>query len=88
MPATDPSAAMDAYLDHLRVERRLAHLTLESYSRDLAALFALQGARHESRSAGRPALAHQLVHELDQVVGQPDGYLPAHTNMVAVWDAN
>jgi integrase/recombinase XerD len=38
MPATDPSAAMDAYLDHLRVERRLAHLTLESYSRDLAAL--------------------------------------------------
>jgi integrase/recombinase XerD len=35
MPAVD---AIDAYLDHLRVERRLAALTIESYSRDLAAL--------------------------------------------------
>jgi integrase/recombinase XerD len=38
MAATDPSTAIDAYLDHLRVERRLAPLTLESYSRDLAGL--------------------------------------------------
>jgi integrase/recombinase XerD len=30
--------AVDAYLDHLRVERRLAEHTLESYARDLAAL--------------------------------------------------
>ena len=29
---------VDAYLDHLRVERRLADHTLESYARDLAAL--------------------------------------------------
>jgi integrase/recombinase XerD len=29
---------IDAYLDHLRVERRLAEHTLESYARDLAAL--------------------------------------------------
>ena len=29
---------IDAYLDHLRVERRLAEHTLESYGRDLAAL--------------------------------------------------
>ena len=29
---------IDAYLDHLRVERRLADHTLESYARDLAAL--------------------------------------------------
>jgi integrase/recombinase XerD len=31
-------AAVDAYLDHLRVERRLADHTLESYARDLMAL--------------------------------------------------
>ncbi len=31
---------IDAYLDHLRVERRLAEHTLESYGRDLAALAA------------------------------------------------
>ena len=29
---------VDAYLDHLRVERRLASLTLENYARDLTAL--------------------------------------------------
>ena len=35
----DGSAALvDAYLDHLRVERRLSPLTIESYARDLAAL--------------------------------------------------
>lgn len=38
MSSPDPAAAIDAYLDHLRVERRLAALTLESYGRDLAAL--------------------------------------------------
>jgi integrase/recombinase XerD len=32
------SSVIDAYLDHLRVERRLAGHTLESYARDLAAL--------------------------------------------------
>jgi site-specific recombinase XerC len=31
---------VEAYLDHLRVERRLASLTLESYARDLTALAA------------------------------------------------
>src|SRR5712671_3639924 len=31
---------IDAYLDHLRVERRLAGHTLESYARDLSALTA------------------------------------------------
>jgi site-specific recombinase XerD len=38
MSPPDPSAVVDAYLDHLRVERRLARLTIESYSRDLVAL--------------------------------------------------
>jgi len=32
------AALLDAYLDHLRVERRLAGHTIESYARDLAAL--------------------------------------------------
>jgi len=39
---------VDAYLDHLRVERRLARHTLESYARDLSALAAYADA------AGRP----------------------------------
>jgi integrase/recombinase XerD len=33
-----PESFVDAYLDHLRVERRVAALTLESYARDLASL--------------------------------------------------
>ena len=41
------SRFVDAYLDHLRVERRLAEHTIESYARDLAALaeFAAAGER-------------------------------------------
>ena len=35
---------IDSYLDHLRVERRLAEHTLESYARDLAALAAFAAA--------------------------------------------
>ncbi len=35
-----------AYLDHLRVERRLADHTLESYARDLAALARFAASRH------------------------------------------
>jgi integrase/recombinase XerD len=40
-PSETPGAGhalLDAYLDHLRVERRLADLTLESYGRDLVLL--------------------------------------------------
>ena len=38
---------IDAYLDHLRVERRLADHTLESYARDLAALAAFAASRDQ-----------------------------------------
>jgi integrase/recombinase XerD len=39
--ATDrPAATLDAYLDHLRIERRLSAHTLESYARDLRELAA------------------------------------------------
>jgi len=48
---------IDAYLDHLRLERRLAPHTLESYARDLAAL-AAYAARRDCRpeALARPAL--------------------------------
>jgi len=42
---TDRSSWVDAYLDHLRVERRLADHTLESYARDLDALARFAAAR-------------------------------------------
>jgi integrase/recombinase XerD len=42
------SPVVEAYLDHLRVERRLSSHTLESYARDLAALAAY------AAGAGRP----------------------------------
>jgi integrase/recombinase XerD len=48
---------LQAYLDHLRVERRLAEHTLESYGRDLTALaeFAA-GSGHPIHALDRPAL--------------------------------
>jgi integrase/recombinase XerD len=48
---------VDAYLDHLRVERRLAAHTLESYGRDLAALAAYAaGTSRAVEALDRPAL--------------------------------
>jgi len=48
---------IDTYLDHLRVERRLAEHTLESYARDLAALAAFAaGAERTVESLDRAAL--------------------------------
>jgi integrase/recombinase XerD len=50
-------AMLDGYLDHLRVERRLAAHTLESYGRDLAALAAYAaGAGRAVEALDRPAL--------------------------------
>jgi integrase/recombinase XerD len=48
---------LDAYLDHLRVERRLAAHTLESYARDLAALGRFAAGRERPLAAlDRPDL--------------------------------
>jgi integrase/recombinase XerD len=48
---------IDAYLDHLRVERRLADHTLESYARDLAALVRFAAGREvELEALDRAAL--------------------------------
>ena len=48
---------IDAYLDHLRVERRLAAHTLESYARDLRALAAYAaGAGRAVEALDRQAL--------------------------------
>jgi integrase/recombinase XerD len=55
MDRADPSAAIDAYIDHLRVERRLSANTIESYSRDLAALARFA----EARSAPVEGLSRQ-----------------------------
>src|SRR5262250_3132680 len=44
---TDDRPLVDAFLDHLRVERRVTERTLESYARDLAALSAF--ARRKGR---------------------------------------
>src|SRR3954452_667296 len=55
MSAAPP--VVDAYLDHLRVERRLAAHTLESYARDLAALAAFAaGAGRRIEALDRHAL--------------------------------
>ncbi len=48
---------VDAYLDHLRIERRLSIHTVEGYARDLAALAAFAAARGAALEAlDRPAL--------------------------------
>jgi len=54
---------VNAYLDHLRVERRLADHTLESYARDLRVLAAYAaGAGRTIEALDRPAL-EQVVRE-------------------------
>src|SRR5580765_6767160 len=55
------AALVDAYLDHLRVERRLAAHTLESYARDLAAL-----AQYAAKRGMPPESLYRLA--LEQVV--------------------
>jgi len=57
---------IDAYLDHLRVERCLAANTLEAYARDLGALTAHVGADVEPSSIHPDALASLMVENTRQ----------------------
>jgi integrase/recombinase XerD len=52
---------IDRYLDHLRVERRLADHTLESYARDLSALAAFAAATTRSPEALDRAALEEFV---------------------------
>jgi integrase/recombinase XerD len=57
VPDTARNSTISAFLDHLRVERRLAAHTIESYGRDLAALSAFAAkAGHPPQSLDRRAL--------------------------------
>ncbi|MGH2868688.1 MAG: hypothetical protein ACRDNK_14135 [Solirubrobacteraceae bacterium] len=47
---------------------------------------ALKGACDDGRSAALPAAADNLVDKLDQIIGEPNGDLLAHTNTVPLWD--
>ncbi len=52
---------IDAYLDHLRVERAMAKNTLDAYARDLNALAALLGGESNPADAGLEAIAELMV---------------------------
>jgi integrase/recombinase XerD len=52
---------IDAYLDHLRVERAMARNTLEAYARDLNALAAQVGGEIEPGAVGADHIAAMMV---------------------------
>jgi integrase/recombinase XerD len=60
---------IDAYLDHLRVERSLASNTLEAYARDLNALAAHVGEQCDPTVIGAEALASLMVNNVDRGFG-------------------
>src|SRR4051812_11540205 len=57
----DAQTVIDAFLDHLRVERRLADHTLESYARDLRALSAYAAAGGDRPEALDRAALEEFV---------------------------
>jgi integrase/recombinase XerD len=60
---------IDAYLDHLRVERSLASNTLEAYARDLNALVAHVGADTAPSAIGADAVASLMVDNVGRGFG-------------------
>ncbi len=64
---------IDAYLDHLRVERALSRNTLEAYSRDLNALASSVGGDADPRSVGPEAIASLMVVNVRRGIGARSG---------------
>jgi integrase/recombinase XerD len=60
---------VDAYLDHLRVERSLAGNTLEAYARDLGALIAHVGDETPPEAIGPEAIANLMVKNVERGFG-------------------
>ena len=60
---------IDAYLDHLRVERSLASNTLEAYARDLGALVAHVGDAVEPGAIDAEAIANLMVKNVERGFG-------------------
>ena len=60
---------IDAYLDHLRVERALASNTLEAYARDLNALAAHVGEDVDPSAIGPEAIASMMVKNVERGFG-------------------
>jgi integrase/recombinase XerD len=60
---------IDAYLDHLRVERALARNTLDAYARDLNALAAHVGGECDPGAVGPAAIASLMVANVERGFG-------------------
>jgi integrase/recombinase XerD len=60
---------IDAYLDHLRVERALAKNTLEAYARDLNALATHTGGERDPKDIGAEDIASLMVSNVERGFG-------------------
>jgi integrase/recombinase XerD len=60
---------IDAYLDHLRVERGLARNTLDAYARDVNALAAFTGGESDPRTLGADTLASLMAANMSRGFG-------------------
>jgi integrase/recombinase XerD len=65
----DLHAWIDAYLDHLRVERALARNTLEAYARDLGELAAHVGGERDPKDVGADSIASLMVENVKRGFG-------------------
>ena len=69
LDAVDLPSWIDAYLDHLRVERSLSKNTLEAYARDLNALATHVGETSDLAAIGAEALASLMVGNVQRGFG-------------------